>query len=104
MKTNDTGERQIRIHARWLRSRLTGHARRIADLLPDDVLVAKEREHADLHKAAVVAKALREDREKQEAARALIMAQAGVVGAARQKMIETPKKGRFWRQARDSDR
>jgi hypothetical protein len=97
MKTDDTGERQIRIHARWLRSRLTGHARRIADLMPDDLLVAKEREHADLYKAAVIAKALREDRERQEAARALIMAQADALAATPRKETKSSKKGGFWR-------
>ena len=90
-------EQNIRIHARWLRSRLTGHARRIANLMPDDLLVAKEREHADLHKAAVIAKALREVREKQEANRALILAQAGAVAATQQQVTKASKKGGFWR-------
>jgi len=40
--------------------------------MSDDLLVTTEREHADLHKAAVIAKALREDREKQEANRVLM--------------------------------
>lgn len=90
-------EQNIRIHARWLRSRLTGHARRIADLMPVDLLVAKEREHADLHKAAVIAKALREDREKQEANRALIMVRASAVAARQRKETKSSKKGGFWR-------
>lgn len=51
-------ERRLKIHAGYLRGRLQGEARRIANLMSDADLCAKEREHHERVISAVVSKTI----------------------------------------------